>query len=103
MKFKPVEINDFTDTTLQIVWDDGHESLYLYEELKNSCPCAKCEKSQNKKYFKKRIPLGSSSLKPEKIEHVGNYALRFIGNNWCDTGFYTFEFLREFPSDYSIS
>ena len=98
MKHKPIEINEFTDTTLQIVWEDGIETYYLFEDLKNMCPCARCEKTKKsgKGSFKKRIPLGTNiTLKPSKIEYVGNYAIKFIGNNWCDNGFYTFEFLRE--------
>ncbi|NIP30120.1 MAG: DUF971 domain-containing protein [Candidatus Dadabacteria bacterium] len=97
MEYRPIEINEFTDTTLQIIWNDGHESIFLYDELIRMCPCAKCKKSKGagKSAFKKRIPIGGNSLKPAKIEFVGNYALKFIGNNWCDTGFYTFNFLRE--------
>ena len=98
MKYKPTEISQFTDTTLIIRWEDGHESIHLYEELRELCPCAKCSGKRGKlggKSFKKRIPLGSKTLQPEKIEYVGNYAIRFKGNNWCDNGFYTFDYLRE--------
>lgn len=100
MKYRPKEINEFTDTTLQIIWDDGHESIYLYEDLREICPCASCRRLKKKSRtgklpFKKRIPLGNESMSPDRIEYVGNYALKFVGKNWCDTGFYTFEYLRE--------
>ncbi|NIP31783.1 MAG: DUF971 domain-containing protein, partial [Candidatus Dadabacteria bacterium] len=39
---KPKEINEFSDTALSILWDDGHESIYLYEDLRKHCPCASC-------------------------------------------------------------
>jgi len=97
---KPKEINEFTEKALQIVWDNGEESIFFYDELREICPCATCRRLRKKSRtgklpFKKRIPLGKSSMAPEKIEYVGNYAIRFIGENWCETGFYTFDFLRE--------
>ncbi len=97
---KPKEINEFTEKALQIVWDNGEESIFFYDELREICPCATCrslrKKSRTGKLpFKKRIPLGKSDMAPERIEYVGNYAIRFIGENWCETGFYTFDFLRK--------
>ena len=98
MKYKPTDISEFTDTTLLIRWEDGYESIHLYEELRELCPCAKCSGKRGKsakRSFKKSIPLGSITLQPERIEFVGNYAIRFKGNNWCDNGIYTFDYLRE--------
>lgn len=102
MENKPVEITEFSDTTLLIVWDDGHESIYLYEDLRQICPCASCttlrEKSRTGKLpFKKKIPMGSktASIMPERIENVGHYAIKFLWNDKHDTGIYTFDFLRE--------
>lgn len=102
MKYKPVEISEFSETTLIIVWDDGHESIYLYEDLRQMCPCATCKRLRSKSRtgklpFKKKIPIGSgtTNIKPENIENIGHYALRFIWNDKHDTGIYTYEFLRE--------
>lgn len=97
---KPKEINEFTEKALQIVWDNGEESIFFYDELREICPCATCRRLRKKSRtgklpFKKRMPLGKSGMAPEKIEYVGNYAIRFIGENWCETGFYTFDFLRK--------
>lgn len=97
---KPKEINELTEKALQIVWDDGSENVFLYEELREICPCASCRRLRKKSRtgklpFKKRIPMGESGMTPDRIEYVGNYAIRFIGRNWCETGFYTFDFLRE--------
>lgn len=102
MTHKPTEIKEFTDTTLMIKWDDGHESLYLYEDLRQICPCATCRKLRAKSRtgklpFKKKIPMGSGTtdIKPVNIESVGHYALKFHWNDKHDTGIYTYEFLRE--------
>jgi DUF971 family protein len=96
------EIREFSDTALLIIWDDGHESVYLYEDLRQVCPCARCNelrKSSRKgeKPFKHAIPLGSKSanIRPLKIEPVGLYAIRFKWNDRHDMGIYTFEFLRK--------
>jgi len=94
---KPVEINHFSDTTLMIVWDDGHESLYLFEDLRRACPCEACYVQSKSKSFKKVIPLGvgQGNLYPEEIKWVGNYALYFAWSDGHKTGIYTFEFLRK--------
>jgi DUF971 family protein len=103
---KPKEISEFSDTALMITWDDGHESIYVYEDLRQSCPCARCNdlrKSskigrEGKLPFKRIIPLGTSQalkVKPQSIDPVGLYAIRFKWNDGHDTGIYSFEFLRK--------
>jgi len=102
MKYMPLEIIDFSDTALQITWEDGHESIYLYEDLRESCPCANCREVRKKESkgnptFKKNIPLRANfkSLRLIKTEKVGQYALRFKWSDNHDTGIYSFDFLRE--------
>ena len=102
MKPKPKQISEFSDTTLLIVWNDGHESLYLYEDLRNACPCASCSGSgksgrKGKSSFKRTIPIGadSTNIRPNEIEDIGLYAIRFKWNDRHETGIYTFDYLRE--------
>ena len=102
MKYIPLEIIDFSDTALQITWEDGHESIYLYEDLRESCPCASCREvrkkdSKGNPTFKKNIPLRTSSkpLRPIKTEKVGQYALKFKWSDNHDTGIYSYDLLRE--------
>lgn len=104
-KHKPAEIAEFSDTALLIVWDDGHESIYLFEDLRQECPCATCRQLRKtsktgKLPFKKTIPLRvqSAAIKPLRTEHVGQYAIKFSWNDKHDTGIYTYEFLRELCS-----
>jgi len=99
---RPKEITEFSDTSLLIIWEDGHESLYLYEDLRKLCPCATCNElrksgSKGKSTFRKTIPIGvqSTHIKPIDIEDIGLYAIRFKWNDRHETGIYTFEFLRE--------
>lgn len=97
----PLEIKEFSETALSIIWQDNHHSLYLYEDLRNACPCAKCNETRKSRVneipFKRTIPIGISysSIKPPKIEQVGNYALKFYWSDRHSTGIYTYKFLRE--------
>lgn len=93
MEYKPVEISEFSDTSLYILWEDSHQSIYLYEDLRQICPCASCKRSSGKNSFKKKILLGK--VRPLKIENVGHYAVKFYWNDKHDTGIYTYDFLRE--------
>ena len=104
MKYIPLEIIDFSDTALQITWEDGHESIYLYEDLRESCPCANCREvrkkdSKGNPTSKRNIPLRTNSkpLRPIKTEKVGQYiyALKFKWSDNHDTGIYSYDFLRE--------
>lgn len=100
MGTRPKEIIEFSDTALMIVWDDGHESIYLYEDLRKSCPCARCNElrksSKKGEPFKRTIPMGtkSTNIRPRRTDPVGLYAIRFAWNDGHDTGIYTFDFLR---------
>lgn len=97
---KPKEISEFSDSTLLIAWDDGHESIYVYDDLRQACPCATCRTERSKLEARgsgfKRIPMGvpKGKVVPDGMEEVGSYALRFNWNDGHDTGIYTFDFLR---------
>ncbi len=105
---KPVEIEQFSDTVLRILWNDGHESLYLYNDLRDACPCAICnefrkeeeekkaeDSDKTKRAFKKKIlNVLRERIYPEEIQTVGSYAISFEWSDAHKTGIYTFEFLR---------
>lgn len=100
-QYRPREVSEFSDTALMITWSDGHESIYLFEDLRQECPCATCRQLRKnsktgKLPFKKTIPLkaNAKAVRPLKLEPVGRYAFKFTWNDKHDTGIYTFEFLR---------
>lgn len=101
---KPKEFREFSETALSIIWQDDHHSIYLYEDLRNACPCAKCNEIRKSRQseipFKRTIPIGinNSNIQPAKIEPVGNYAVRFYWSDRHSTGIYTFKLLRELCS-----
>ncbi|MEE9251872.1 MAG: DUF971 domain-containing protein [Thermodesulfobacteriota bacterium] len=97
---KPNEITEFSQSALLITWEDGHESVYTYEELREVCPCAACntdgKREEKPKSGFRRIPLRVSraNVTSKRIEDVGSYAIRFYWSDGHDTGIYTFDFLR---------
>lgn len=104
MQYKIKELTKFSDTALLVLWEDGHESIYLYEDLRDLCPCAGCgKKGRSEKAggipgpLKKRDQNAvkkAREIKPLKIENVGHYAVRFYWSDGHSTGIYTFAFLR---------
>ena len=102
MQYKIKELTEFSDTAIYILWEDGHESVYLYEDLRQLCPCAGCSKLKKtgkteKLSFKKKIPVRTeeTNIRSLKVENVGHYGIKFYWNDRHDTGIYTFDFLRE--------
>ncbi len=95
MKIKSIKQN--SETTLLILWDDGVQNGISLSFLRDMCPCAECKGEtilmQHYKPTKKIKLLGYDII--EKIEVVGNYALKFIWKDGHQTGIYTFEYLEK--------
>ena len=90
----PRDINPTEDgAALRIVWEDGHESIYLPFDLRMSCPCAGCvdEASGRRTLTEAMVPPG---VYPTAIEYVGRYALKFVWSDGHDTGLYSYDLLR---------
>jgi DUF971 family protein len=95
---KPVKIKKSPNGLLHISWDDGHESIYWIQYLREICPCASCqgETILFKTYKSDKVDLelpGKYELK--NIRTVGNYAIQIFWLDGHDTGIYSFEFLKK--------
>ena len=88
------EITQPSENEVQILWKDGHESIYTGYALRVGCMCALCvdEMSGNKRLREESI---SKDVRPLSIDPVGRYAIRFQWSDGHSTGIYTFELLRE--------
>lgn len=88
------EITQPSENDVQILWKDGHESIYTGYALRVGCRCAMCidEISGNKRLREESI---SKDVRPLSIDPVGRYAIRFHWSDGHSTGLYTFELLRE--------
>jgi DUF971 family protein len=96
----PVDIQRSEDRRLVITWSDGESRSYSYRELQDACPCATCRE-------KRKQPSAPASplmiLRPEEtqplelrtMKPVGSYAYHLEFNHGCNSGIYTFAFLRE--------
>jgi DUF971 family protein len=80
---------------LNIIWDDGSESLLMLANLRKNCPCATCvaERNSQPETF---IPLLSSvQLTLADIKQIGNYAIQLFWQDGHSTGIYTYDKLKE--------
>ncbi len=91
------------DDKLNIEWQDGKNFLLPLNYLRDNCPCAQCttgEKGQSK--FDKWIQSSLSEFryKLNKVELVGNYAIRLVWADGHDAGLFRWEYLRELCENY---
>jgi len=94
---RPTQIKQTSATELFVRWDDGHESVYLLQYLRDECPCASCrgETVLLRTYAPVKLPVmtpGKYELKD--IQVVGNYAIQIYWVDGHQTGIYSWEYLR---------
>jgi len=79
---------------LEIVWKDGHVSIYSFRYLRQRCCCAGCVEEWTGKPILQ--PEGVAlDLEGLSVMPIGNYALGFSFSDHHDTGIYNFEHLRK--------
>lgn len=86
---------------ITIDWRDGHRSEYSLKRLRDECPCANCTGAHGPPATNPRSPQPASpfplyrpALKMDKVETVGNYAIRIGWNDGHDSGIYSYDYLR---------
>ena len=87
-----------TNNTYRIKFDDSTEFMLTPKLLREECPCAHCkgEEVLLKKYIPlNKLPNTGTAFQIEKIETVGNYALRIFWKDGHDTGIYSWEYLKK--------
>ena len=78
---------------LQVMWADGRESVYSFEQLRAACPCAECQAHRSQTDPLSRATLVSIGL--GSVELVGNYAIQLIWDDGHRFGIYSWEYLRQ--------
>jgi DUF971 family protein len=94
VSFYPLEVKRLNDRQLEIVWSDGHQSVYSFHHLRENCPCALCVDEWTRE---RRIAPGGirPDVQPMDFHPVGRYAIAFRWSDGHATGIYTFDRLRE--------
>jgi DUF971 family protein len=97
---KPSDISaSREDSQMAIKWNNGEESLFSFDLLRNSCPCAECRGGHANMKSEPDdsmfiIPLmDAKTTQLAGIKQVGGYA---ISLNWADghsAGIYTWHYL----------
>jgi DUF971 family protein len=87
-------ITQLNGRTLGINWTDNLASRFDVVELRRKCPCATCidEWTHEQILKPESVP---DTIRPLKIESVGQYALNIQFNDGHRTGIYTFAMLRK--------
>ncbi|HCR48968.1 MAG TPA: DUF971 domain-containing protein [Bacteroidetes bacterium] len=87
-----------SDQVLEIIWTDGHSSVYPLDGLRRECPCAGCRGGHENMrdsfdVMLFRLPaLQVHSI--SKIEPIGHHALRITWEDGHNAGMYRWDLLR---------
>jgi DUF971 family protein len=94
LNFNPKDIEKVEDEELRIVWEDGHESRYTFQLLRQNCPCAACRDEWSGEMLLDPATVPETT-KANRAELVGNYAMSFGFSDGHATGIFSFENLRK--------
>lgn len=94
----PTRVHLKRDEKLTVEWPDGHTGVFPIADLRRACPCALC-KDLRKQLATNRltiVPEGTGApVTVDRVERVGNYAIRPIWSDGHATGIYSWEYLRD--------
>ena len=81
------------DVDMLLSWDDGTEHSITYNDLRFSCPCAKCGPLRNEDETAMQLREHVEKHPREKptVRTAGNYALIFEWSAGCSSGIHRFE------------
>jgi DUF971 family protein len=101
---KSVKVNVTTGTGMNIEWEDGHQTRYTFQWLRDACPCATCNEEREQsgrkpgepvKQASSLLPMYKEPVKPKGVKPVGRYALSFDWNDGHTSGIYSWDYLRQ--------
>jgi DUF971 family protein len=90
-------IRQVDDRNFSIQWTDGSASQFDVVDLRRKCPCATCIDEWTHETILRPEQV-SESVRPLKIESVGQYALTVHFSDGHKTGIYPFTLLRKFAA-----
>src|SRR5262244_2797366 len=87
----PTVVKRIGQESVEIIWSDGHRSLYPNQYLRDNCPCAVCR--EGKPRFSLPI-VKNAAIHPVQIGVVGRYALALQWSYGHAEGIYAYDTLR---------
>jgi len=91
--FLPTTIKRVGKESIEIVWNDGHRSLYVNRYLRDNCPCASCREGKPRKLLP--VVGNPGEMYAVQIGVVGRYAISIQWSDRHDTGIYSYDTLRQ--------
>jgi DUF971 family protein len=100
---RKVRVDKSGGTGVEILWRDGHNSVWTFPWLRLACPCATChEERENdgrapgvpKPKAAELLPMYEAAARPVEVTPVGKYAIRFTWNDGHEAGLYSWDYLR---------
>ncbi len=83
---------------IMIEWRAGPHRVYSLQYLRDHCPCATCAETHGPAHSPGQdnpFQLYKPKLKMDKVEPVGQYAIRIHWNDGHNSGIYSYDYLRE--------
>ncbi len=93
MPLLPTTIKRLGKDSLEILWSDGHHSLFLNRYLRDNCPCASCREGHPRRLLP--VVGNPGEIYPIQIGVVGRYAISIQWSDRHDTGIYSYDTLRQ--------
>ncbi len=91
MPTAPASIKRLGKESIEVLWNDGHQSIYPNRYLRDHCPCAMCRERPVRS-----LPVFSGhDVHPLGIAVVGRYAVSIAWSDRHNTGIYSYETLRK--------
>lgn len=81
-----------------IRWSDDKECVYSLAHLQRNCPCRRCRDDKTGAFTRNKEQI-AETLMAKRIVNVGNYAIRVEFAQGCQSGIYTFSFLRRLSGE----
>jgi len=76
---------------IRIQWQDGHESVFTGQYLRQRCPCAVCKETPG---HPPPQPIPGGKVEIKAANPMGWYAVQFTFSDGHDSGIFSYELLR---------